>query len=244
MRSNLVAIGKRYGLNDGDAIDGDQPVGAGNAPAAVEGVPDHGEKGEEKQRHGKGTEREEQADLLAEKVGQDERAEFHAPPPAAAFWRDFRRLHQDAFLQMQHHVRAGGNQRVVRDHQDGLVVFAHQFLNERHDFIGALAVKVAGGLVAEEKGGIGDDGAGDGDTLLLSAGELAGKMTRRGRGSPTMESAASTCSRRADRERLREEQRKLNILVRREHRNEVVHLKDKPDVAGAPFGELAATTCG
>ena len=50
---DFVAIRERYGLNDGDAIDGDQPVGAGDAPAAVEGVPHHGEKGEEKQRHGK-----------------------------------------------------------------------------------------------------------------------------------------------------------------------------------------------
>ncbi len=44
------------------------------------------------------------------------------------------------------------------------------------DFVGAFAVKVAGGLVAEKEGRIGDDGAGDGDTLFLSAGKLARKV--------------------------------------------------------------------
>ena len=40
--------------------------------AAGEGVAHHGQKGEEKQRHGKRTESQEQADLLAEEIGQDE----------------------------------------------------------------------------------------------------------------------------------------------------------------------------
>ena len=39
---------------------------------------------------------------------------------------------------------------------------------------------------------------------------------------------------------LGQQQRKLDVLKRREHRNEVVHLKNKTDVAGTPLGEFAA----
>ncbi len=49
---DLVTIGEGYGLNYGNAIDGHQPVGAGDGAAAAEGILHHGKKGEEKQRHG------------------------------------------------------------------------------------------------------------------------------------------------------------------------------------------------
>ena len=122
--------------------------------------------------------------FLRKRLAKMSRAEFHAAPPASDVLARLRRLHQHAFFQMEHHVRARRNQGVVRDHQHGLVVLAHQLLDQRHDFVGALAVEVAGGLVAEQKRGIGDDGAGNGHALLLSAGELAGKMARRGRAAP------------------------------------------------------------
>jgi hypothetical protein len=44
-------------------------------------------------------------------------------------------------------------------------------LEEAEDIEGELWVEVTGGLVGEDKGGLTDDGAGDGDTLLLTAGE-------------------------------------------------------------------------
>ncbi len=47
---------------------------------------------------------------------------------------------------------------------------------EGEDFGGAGGVEVSGGFVGEDEVGIGDDGAGDGDALLLSAGELAGEV--------------------------------------------------------------------
>ena len=171
------------------------------------------------------------------------RLEFHATPPAMTFCARLRRLHQDTFLKMEHHVRAGCNQGVVRDHQDGLAVLAHQFLDERHDFIGALAVEVAGGLVAEEKSGIGDDGAGDGHTLLLPAGKLAGKMACAVSEPHDGERGFHVLAARGSRE-PREKERELNILVRSENRDEVVHLKDEANVAGAPFGELAGRHVG
>ena len=61
----------------------------------------------------------------------------------------------------------------MRDHQDGFAIFLHEPDDEAHDFVGALAVQVTGGLVAQEEGRVGDDGAGDGYALFLSARELA-----------------------------------------------------------------------
>jgi hypothetical protein len=58
----------------------------------------------------------------------------------------------------------------VRDHQHGLAEFLHEAMDQLHDFVGAFAVEIAGGLVAKEERGVGDDGAGDGHALLLSAG--------------------------------------------------------------------------
>ena len=37
-----------------------------------------------------------------------------------------------------------------------------------------MGVEIAGGFVGEDDFGVGDDGAGDGDALLLAAGELVG----------------------------------------------------------------------
>ncbi len=60
------------------------------------------------------------------------------------------------------------------DHQHGFSVFLHQANDQiRHDFVGALAVEIARRFVAEQKRRIGNDGAGDGDSLFLPSGELS-----------------------------------------------------------------------
>ena len=55
-------------------------------------------------------------------------------------------------------------------------MLAIERLEERENFIAALAIEVAGGFVAQEQRGVGDDGARDADALLFTAGELAGKV--------------------------------------------------------------------
>ena len=138
---------------------------------------------------------------------------------------------------------AGGNQGVVRDHQHGFMVVRDELLDQGHDFIGAFAVEVAGGLVAEQEGGIGDDGAGDGDALFLAAGELPGKVVHAvgqandGKRGLDVRAALGLGE-------FGEQKRQLDVLKRGEHGNEVVHLEDEADVAGAPFGEIAGRTCG
>ena len=54
-----------------------------------------------------------------------------------------------------------------------------------------------------------------------------------------MPSAVITCSRRCFFDRLREQQRQLDVLERGEHRNQVVELEDEADVPRAPRRERA-----
>src|SRR6266851_6997229 len=140
---------------------------------------------------------------------------------------------------MQCRVCARGDDRVVRDHQNGFVVLADQLIDEGHDFIGALAVQVARGLIAKQESRVRDDGARDGDALFLSAGKLprivihaVGEIDDGESGFHVL--AALRLG------KLGQEQRKLDVLKRREHGDEVVHLENKTDVAGAPLRQLAA----
>ena len=59
----------------------------------------------------------------------------------------------------------------VGDHDDG-GAGGVQVAEEVHDVEAVLTVEVAGGLVAEDELRVGDHGTGDGDALLLTAGEL------------------------------------------------------------------------
>ena len=72
-------------------------------------------------------------------------------------------------------LAVAGDVELVGDHDDGdaLVV---EFLEHAHDLDGGPAVEVAGRLVGEEDRGVVDERAGDGDALLLAAGELVGIM--------------------------------------------------------------------
>src|SRR6266446_1080822 len=112
-------------------------------------------------------------------------------------------------------------------------------MDQLHDFIGAFAVEVAGGLVAEEKGGVGDDGAGDGYTLLLSAGELARIVVHAVGEADDAKGGFDVLAAIGSRE-LGEQKRELDVLESGEHGNEVVHLKDETDVARTPLRELVA----
>ena len=65
----------------------------------------------------------------------------------------------------------GGKAIIVRDHADG-GAFGVQLCEELHDGFTVLAVEVSGGFIGEQDGGRAGEGAGHGDALLLTAGEL------------------------------------------------------------------------
>lgn len=69
---------------------------------------------------------------------------------------------------------AGGEFEVVGDEDEGGAGFVVEVEEEVDDVAAVAAVEVAGGFVGKEQGGAVDEGAGEGDALLLTAGELNG----------------------------------------------------------------------
>ena len=74
--------------------------------------------------------------------------------------------------------------RVVRDHHDRVAERVDRVAQESEDVACAAGVERSGGLVGEHDGGVRDQGTGDRDALLLSAGEL-GRAVPGARPSPT-----------------------------------------------------------
>ena len=64
-----------------------------------------------------------------------------------------------------------GVRRRVGDHDDGRA-FLIQLAKHPHHFLAMRGVEVAGRFVGEDQLGLADQGAGDGDALLLTAGKL------------------------------------------------------------------------
>src|SRR5467141_2218235 len=144
---------------------------------------------------------------------------------------------QLAFVEVPHDVRSLGGVRIVRHHHDGLLELLVQPLEQREHLFGGLTIEVARRLVRHEDGGVGREGARDGHALLLAARELPRIMVY-----PVLQ--ADQRERRFDMlaplglgERAKQ-QRQLDVLVGREHWNQVVELKHEPDVPGPPTGEL------
>src|SRR5437868_3830468 len=72
-------------------------------------------------------------------------------------------------------VRAGGDIRLVRHHEDGVAGFVEP-VEEVEDLEAGGGIEVAGRLVGEQDRRAHHERAGDRDALALSAGELAGKV--------------------------------------------------------------------
>ena len=123
----------------------------------------------------------------------------------------------------------------MRDHDDRLAERLVQRREQAEHVFGALAIEVAGRLVGDDDLRIGDDGARDGDALLLATRELArrvigpiGKVHQLER-----DVDAPFALRFGE---WRQEQRQLDVLRRRQHGHQVVELEDEPDVARPPRG--------
>jgi hypothetical protein len=77
-----------------------------------------------------------------------------------------------SFVQADHSVHFRGEALVVRGDEGGTAFAADQVQEFAEDRVRGVLVEIASGLVGEEDGGLVDDGSGDGDALLLSAGQL------------------------------------------------------------------------
>ena len=73
-------------------------------------------------------------------------------------------------------VAEGGDFRVVGNQEDGLAEAMVEFSEHIEDQLGVFGVEAAGGFVGQENLGAVDDGARNGDALLLASGKLIGPM--------------------------------------------------------------------
>src|ERR1044071_3880553 len=150
---------------------------------------------------------------------------------------------QLALVEVPYQVRPLGSVRVVRHHQDRLLVLPIQTLEQRQDLLRRLAVQIARRLVGHEDGRVGRDRAGDRDALLLTARELARVVVHAVAQPDQRERRLDVLAPLGFGER-REQERQLDVLERREHRYEVVELEHEADVRGAPAGELRLAQLG
>ena len=95
------------------------------------------------------------------------------PPGLVHFGRqvavDAAVLHADDPLGVAGHALLVGD-------QDDRLPFRVELIEQGQDVLAGLAVEVAGRLIGQQDAGIADQGAGDGDPLLLAAGELVGTV--------------------------------------------------------------------
>ena len=102
-------------------------------------------------------------------------------------------------------------------------------------------VEVAGRLVGEQDGRVGDDRARDRDALLLPARELARRVRCSRPASPTLrERAQARARRRSAATRPAVDQRQLDVLERRGPRQQVEPLEDEAEVVAAQQRALVA----
>src|SRR5436190_1669988 len=93
------------------------------------------------------------------------------------YFIDASRSRQHALFKMQHRVRMTRRSRVVSDHDDSLVKLFVEPLEQIENLFGGLRVEISGRFVGYKQGRISHNSSRDGDSLLLSAGELSRVMT-------------------------------------------------------------------
>ena len=87
-----------------------------------------------------------------------------------------------AVAQLDGAVAVGGGEGAVSDQDHGEVAVGVEAAQEVEDRLPGARIEVAGGLVGDQHFRLGDQGAGDGDALLLAAGELGLEGTWRNQG--------------------------------------------------------------
>ena len=82
----------------------------------------------------------------------------------------------ESVLDMDNLIGLVGNTAFVGYHHDGHSLFLVQFLQQVHHFHARFGVEGSGRFIGKDDFGFGDEGTGDGYTLLLSSRHLVGIM--------------------------------------------------------------------
>ena len=120
-----------------------------------------------------------------------------------------------------------------------------ELLENAHDFDGRFGVEVAGGLVGQEQLRAVNQGAGNGDALLLSARELVGQVVVAGGQTDDLEGMHGSLAHffRGDAPRG-VEHGQLDVFERGGAREQIEPLEDKTELLVAHVGELVAVQFG
>ena len=127
---------------------------------------------------------------------------------------------------------------VVGDDQEAEAAPDVELAHERDDLLRVLGVEVAGRLVGPDDRRVVDERAGDRDPLALPARQLVRDVVGPV-GQPDELERVERAASGAARALPRDEQRKLDVLDRAQHRHQVVELEDEPHVSRAVVGALA-----
>ena len=126
---------------------------------------------------------------------------------------------------------------IVRDDDDAGAALVGDLCKEFHDLPAKPAVERGGGFIGEDEAGLIGQGAGDGDALLLAAGEGVGKIVGTRADAEVVEQLQSTlaCGLRSG---VVDFQGDLHIFQRAEERNEIGLLKNKTEVLPAKRAQV------
>ena len=121
---------------------------------------------------------------------------------------------------------------IVRDNDHAGAALVGDLCKEIHDLPAKPAVECGGGFIGEDEVGLIGQGPGDGDALLLAAGEGVGKVVSTRADAEVVEQLLSTlaCGLRSG---IVDFEGDLHILQRAEERDEIGLLKNKAEVLAA-----------
>ena len=134
-----------------------------------------------------------------------------------------------------------GGDGVMGDHDDRLTELTHRGAHERQDLGAGAGVEVAGRLVGEDDLGTAGEGPGDGDALLLPAGQFRRSMLQAVLQPDGLDDLVEP---RRVGLAPGEAAGQRDVLRRGERRDEVEGLEDEPDAVPAQLGEPAVVEFG
>ena len=102
-----------------------------------------------------------------------------------------------------------------------------QVYQNLHHYVGAAGVEVTGGLIEQEDRGVIRDGSRDGDTLLLTTGQLVREMVETAAQAHLFKEGNSSLANLIPRKFTSQLHRQLHVLKGCQRANEVEGLKDE-----------------
>ena len=142
----------------------------------------------------------------------------------------------EAVGEEEHAIGLGGRAGVVRDHHDGATEVARRVAQQAEHLGRRAGVEVAGRLVREHDGRLGDERAGDRDALLLAAGELGGAVALAVGEADAVDQVGDAALRGGVRA-SGETDREGDVLLGGERREQVEALEDEADAISAEARE-------